>query len=185
MSRLTERPIMRKRLLLLIVLLLPLAGALGVACYRSKPKPIGPMYRGMTAAEWEGELERWTKVDGGVLRRPPAWRVCLAKLRLPVSVEPEPIDEELFDAMSNPADDAVSVLIELLNSREVQVRRIAAEVLNTIAAFDAESTQLVVPALLAAMKDTDEIVRNNARWVGSSRVDLQACKLEYSIVSPK
>ena len=23
------------------------------------------------------------------------------------------------------------------------------------------------------------------RWVGSSRVDLQACKLEYSIVSPK
>ena len=23
------------------------------------------------------------------------------------------------------------------------------------------------------------------KWVGSSRVDLQACKLEYSIVSPK
>ena len=25
----------------------------------------------------------------------------------------------------------------------------------------------------------------NFSWVGSSRVDLQACKLEYSIVSPK
>ena len=30
--------------------------------------------------------------------------------------------------------------------------------------------------------ETPEII---ARYVGSSRVDLQACKLEYSIVSPK
>ena len=28
-------------------------------------------------------------------------------------------------------------------------------------------------------------VRTWPSWVGSSRVDLQACKLEYSIVSPK
>ena len=29
------------------------------------------------------------------------------------------------------------------------------------------------------------LLANGTYWVGSSRVDLQACKLEYSIVSPK
>lgn len=32
---------------------------------------------------------------------------------------------------------------------------------------------------------TPQVVRNDVLRVGSSRVDLQACKLEYSIVSPK
>ena len=34
-------------------------------------------------------------------------------------------------------------------------------------------------------KGLSELSEANLRKVGSSRVDLQACKLEYSIVSPK
>ena len=35
------------------------------------------------------------------------------------------------------------------------------------------------------LSDVADFVEMNRLWVGSSRVDLQACKLEYSIVSPK
>ena len=47
--------------------------------------------------------------------------------------------------------------------------------------------QISDQAVLAqiAKNDTDGRVRTAAVRVGSSRVDLQACKLEYSIVSPK
>ena len=36
-----------------------------------------------------------------------------------------------------------------------------------------------------SMRAADLLIRMQARHMGSSRVDLQACKLEYSIVSPK
>ena len=48
-----EVPIMRMRLLLSFALLMPLAGALGVARYRIDRKLVGEVYRGMTASEWE------------------------------------------------------------------------------------------------------------------------------------
>ena len=41
----------------------------------------------------------------------------------------------------------------------------------------------IVPALIVGMRFGD--FRRADNPVGSSRVDLQACKLEYSIVSPK
>jgi Methionyl-tRNA formyltransferase len=40
-------------------------------------------------------------------------------------------------------------------------------------------------ALSASPHEVITVVTNPDRPVGSSRVDLQACKLEYSIVSPK
>ena len=42
-----------------------------------------------------------------------------------------------------------------------------------------------MPKIRVLIVDDHAIVRAGLRMVGSSRVDLQACKLEYSIVSPK
>ena len=42
-----------------------------------------------------------------------------------------------------------------------------------------------VPIALISLVDEDRQVFLGCFLVGSSRVDLQACKLEYSIVSPK
>ena len=42
-----------------------------------------------------------------------------------------------------------------------------------------------VGAIVAAGLIWNRWLGRHRAWVGSSRVDLQACKLEYSIVSPK
>ena len=57
--------------------------------------------------------------------------------------------------------------------------------------FQFESTPLMVGGVVYSTAGTRRAVvaldaaTGELLWVGSSRVDLQACKLEYSIVSPK
>ena len=42
-----------------------------------------------------------------------------------------------------------------------------------------------IEELEGTIKHKEHMLRKHDAFVGSSRVDLQACKLEYSIVSPK
>ena len=49
-----------------------------------------------------------------------------------------------------------------------------------------QAAEVHVPSTRELLHDMLEgLTHSDSRLVGSSRVDLQACKLEYSIVSPK
>lgn len=56
---------------------------------------------------------------------------------------------------------------------------------NVIVESKVEDVKRQRDADLAAAKPQENEVMDMNEFVGSSRVDLQACKLEYSIVSPK
>ena len=63
-----------------------------------------------------------------------------------------------------------------------------ATIINALALQDALEQQGVVTRVVTAIEMravAEPFIRRRAIRVGSSRVDLQACKLEYSIVSPK
>ena len=53
------------------------------------------------------------------------------------------------------------------------------------AALLAAGRPLSMDELVSVFDERDGSNADEVRSVGSSRVDLQACKLEYSIVSPK
>ena len=53
---------------------------------------------------------------------------------------------------------------------------------TSVSEYDATTGSVIAPSLISGLGVS---ITGGALAVGSSRVDLQACKLEYSIVSPK
>ena len=102
----------------------------------------------------------------------------------------------------------MSSVLPLLTSKDKVVRyrstQLVSHVVNSLDSIDDDLFRLLRQGLLKRIRDKEAMVRVQAVLglgrlagnemeeasdsedsVGSSRVDLQACKLEYSIVSPK
>jgi hypothetical protein len=118
----------------------------------------GERYQGLTASQWESEIQHWEPWAGGICnktgrwtfwgRKQPAWAPWLGSIGIKVS-------EECCDMpllQGDPA--AIPVLSDLLASRYPQARLIAAQGLEKLG----EKARPVVPALLRALADEDETV---------------------------
>ena len=72
-----------------------------------------------------------------------------------------------------------------LHGLVIERTSLSAESQQKLADLDALMRELQKSAATGQLGGHPEAVVSRALRVGSSRVDLQACKLEYSIVSPK
>ena len=88
-----------------------------------------------------------------------------------------------------PAQVSLATVVDLAQRNSTSVRLAEADVRKAQAVLG-ESQDVFVPSLtfstgLPVFPEVGFTGTPPSIWVGSSRVDLQACKLEYSIVSPK
>jgi HEAT repeat protein len=152
-----------KKLATVLVLVLPLMVACEVTTLLRPPA--GPVFRGMTGADWEREIDRWQWVElpgkGIAARgwRAPVYCVWLAKLGLRATAESERRARAQLTALQESGPSGVPVLIELLKSSKVSVRRFAAQALMLLASVNPESARPAVPALVVATEDVNEYVR--------------------------
>ena len=117
-------------------------------------------------------------------------RVIDGALQTPLSQVSVRVEGTALHALSN-ADGMYAIPGVAPGAYHITARRVGYQALTKDVTLAVEQgTASLDFALLAAPTKLDEIVTtavgNQRRYeVGSSRVDLQACKLEYSIVSPK
>jgi len=124
-------------------------------------------YRGLTAADWEAEVRHWEVVFESYSNKV-GWRRVWRR-------EGELGGERMQLLTDDP--EAVPVLAKLLGSRDPKARRIAVQGLEKVG----EQARPAVPALLAALDDPDDDVRQDAEqaltWI--DREAAERAGLEY------
>jgi HEAT repeats len=150
---------MEKRVSVLLVVLLLVILVIGISWRANKGRSTGPVYRGMTAVQWELELEQWHAIEYEYFHLAPpksSWRARLG-LAKPVMVL---VDQQLVDAIQEPNSDALPVLLELIKARNARVRCIAVYGLSRLAP---ETVSIAISELrVLASSDTDPDVRYQA-----------------------
>ena len=171
---------MRRRIITCMVLAL----LLGLLCVWLIPRK-GERYHGLTLAQWESEIchwqpwlqvycnktGRWTHWG----RKQSVWATWLDYIGIKVTNDWR---EEMPLLKGDPA--AVPILEKLLESQVTQVRLIAAEGLEKVG----EPARCAVPALLRALDDKDESVRQQVEQA-LFRIDAAAAEragLEWSMM---
>lgn len=170
---------MRKKVVLLFILVLPLLVASGVTYWRLQPKPGVAVFKGMTATEWETELAEWRPVrftSGGIISRSGTksksarskrpgylwwhkaacsgfWYLALEYVGFAPKCGGDLPANLVADA------DAIPVLIELLGSRKMAARLAAAQVLGLIG----ERAASAAPALVDSLDDLEIWVQYEVR----------------------
>jgi len=128
---------MKKQVVALVVVLIPLVIALGMATFFGERRETATVYRGMTPRQWERTFYV------------PLWKLYLSR-----------VGWKIADTSPGELDDpeAIPVLIELVRSQEANVRGYATHVLGRLGA----AAKPAVPALLVALSDSAPHVRENA-----------------------
>jgi hypothetical protein len=170
---------MRRRQLACLGLLVIFFGV--VICCLPSQRPSGPVFRGKTAAQWERELQHWEFFDSGPVetihfatrcstrftewyRISPWWESWLQTAGIEVSHD-DPEVAPLVDG----APDALPVLMELLQSADPKVRRVAATGLEALRGAAREA----VPDLIRTLDDPEWQVRYAVMLVRRSCLQTQ------------
>jgi hypothetical protein len=125
-------------------------------------KPVaGERFQGLTAAQWASEIGQWRQVIQGwdKFGRMSLWYRTPSQIATLLQALGIQMAEERFDMPLLKGDPAaLPVLTELLESTDSQVRLMAAEGLEQLG----EKARPAIPALLRAIHDEDETVREQA-----------------------
>jgi HEAT repeats len=134
-------------------------------------------YRGWTAAQWESEIRRWshaTSTSKGCLwahwyRESTWWERWLERIGVAAGSFSRSFPTQM-PLLEGDAE-AVPVLVELLRSKDSNVRRLAAQALQR----SAEHANSAVPDLIIALDDEDRFVRIQAEQA-LFRIDPEAAQ---------
>jgi hypothetical protein len=144
----------------------------------------GERFQGLTAAQWASEIGQWRLVMWGRSNKTGImsfWRRKRSQIATLLQELGIQTTEERFEMPLLKGDPAaLPVLIELLESTDSQVRLMAAEGLEQLR----EKARPAIPALLHAIDDEDETVREQAEQT-LYRVDREAAGkvgLEWTIM---
>ncbi len=159
----------RNRLVCLVIVTL-----VGLPWIRPTTEP-SERYQRFTASQWEAEIRQWKVLCHGSSNKTGVWTFwvrkqsfCIAWLRQ-VGFDSRNDQEDMPLLQGDPA--AVPVLIQLLSSHDSQARLLAAEGLEKVGA----SARPAVPALLGALDDEDEVVREQVEQA-LFRIDREAAE---------